>query len=137
VLLFRSSKRRQYKQLATWAKSQLLAGRPVIFGGFVYDCDPCSSEYDHIMPITGFRSAAPSTRPAALAADELIICSLYASRPVSRTVGSMPGAPVEADSYQACEYDTLEAGCMPLKKNYGVAIKGIRWVDPGVTVACP
>jgi len=104
----------QYSNYLVWVKSHLQQGHPVIID--VYVNGGTDSDYDHIIPATGFTSADTNTYHAA---DTLVFNDNYASTPFTRTFGTLWATRNGANSGS---YDYY----IPRDTDYGAAVTGIK-----------
>ena len=123
----------QSTALLQWTKAHVAAGRPVIWGIYISDCNEydsadCWDRYDHIVPATGYcaKGAALDGAAPVQGDDAVKIVSLYGRRGMWRAAKTLPAAAVEPQTAQSCEYDAVSGGCLPLKTNYGIAVHGIQ-----------
>lgn len=113
----------QGKQVELWIKNQLWAQRPVISTVYVADCDPCDTEYDHIVPFFGYSGANSSVWTGT---DTLSAYTLFSKTAVTRSFNAFLGDAVESGSNSACNKDTLSGGCISVNAGYAIAITGIK-----------
>ncbi len=105
----------QYQAYLIWTKAHLQQGHPVIITVFVQDGD--YSDYDHIIPATGFTS---STTNSYIASDKLVFNDNYMSTAYSRTFGSLWDTRSLAGNGATYEY------CIPRDTDYGCAVTGVK-----------
>lgn len=95
---------RGYDAFVRWAKSRLARGQGVVTVAYIRGGP--DSDYDHIMPIVGFKG------------DSVYVNTGYSEKPVRRNIGS----------YSCTRHnkkDPIEkAGCVPEDTRWGYALKG-------------
>jgi len=107
----------QYRDYLGWTKRQLAAGYPVIGG--VYMPKETSHDYDHIVPIVGFRSAQDAT--TFHGDDELTLYDLFDLTPFTRSFRTLCATREEA-------HVSRKSYHVPVRIDYGCALTGV--VDP-------
>ena len=134
---FNTAQQTTTAQFLTWVKTNVTAGYPVVIGVYTNeyrfdgDTDPNAgdSEYDHIVPVTGFSSNRPLTAPAVYDADDVITFNdngIWTGTPdglpqnvFSYPLGSFPATRRQANAAAGPVYSLSNA------KNYGIAITGV------------
>jgi len=134
---FNTAQQTTTAQFLTWVKTNVTAGYPVVIGVYTNEyrfdgnTDPNAgdSEYDHIVPVTGFSSSHPLTAPAAYYADDAITFNdngIWTGTPnglpqnvFSYALGSFPATRRQANAAAGPVYSLSNA------KNYGIAITGV------------
>lgn len=105
----------QYQAYLIWAKTHLQQGHPVIIDVFVKG--ETSSDYDHIMPATGFTSSTTNTY---ITSDTLVFNDNYMSTAYTRTFGSLWDTRSMSGNGATYEY------CIPRDTDYGCAVTGVK-----------
>ena len=105
----------QYQNYLVWTKAHLQQGHPVMITLFVQG--ESDTDYDHIVPATGFTSVDTT---AYHAADTLVFNDNYDSSSYSRTFGSIYDTRAMTGNGATYEY------CIPRDTDYGAAVTGIR-----------
>lgn len=112
-----------YPEFITWAKGWLMKGVGVV--EVVYIRGGQFSEYDHIIPIIGFKTSTTKYSEK----DTIYVHTNYATRPVARKVGDYwCTAKNKKDGYE-------KGGCVPQNTRWGHAIKGPVYAGIGPPVS--
>jgi len=107
----------QFERFAAWAKGELMARHPLIFGVYLTDGTD-DADYDHIMVATGVSAHIADGYDAT---DRLLFNNNFGDA-LSVEFGAFQG------TRKTCARDSSIGGCIPQSVDYGVAITGI--VDP-------